>query len=342
VSATATSKIIAAVLFAAAITAPAASAQLTTIGLGGWQVQSSALVTQGGSGVSQPGFPTGSWLKVRPDDAGAVGTEVGALVQNGRCPNVFFSTNMKMCFGYMSQVGADTIPMFSVPWWSRTTFTTTLQPGQHAQVILNGVVGEAVVWVNGTRVASTATVQGAYTRYSFDVTRLVGRGDNALALEIAPNDPNTMFTLDNVDWTQIPPDNNTGIQFPIELHTAGPLEVSNAHVVQRNNRSLSESALTLRADVANASDVPAAGELSAVVTSPSGDAIRVHRWVRVGAGTTRTISFEPSQDPALVIDHPSVWWPYQMGAQPLYGLTMAVSQPGSAPDSQSETFASAR
>ena len=65
-SATATWKIIAAVLFAAAITAPAASAQLTTIGLGGWQVQSSALVTQGGSGVSQPGFPTGSWLKVRP------------------------------------------------------------------------------------------------------------------------------------------------------------------------------------------------------------------------------------------------------------------------------------
>jgi exo-1,4-beta-D-glucosaminidase len=338
VSATATSKIIAAVLFAAAIAPAGASAQLTTIGLGGWQVQSSAQVTQGASAISRPGFPTGPWLRVRPDDAGAVGTEVGTLVQNGRCPSVFFSTNMRTCFGYMNQLGADTIPMFSVPWWFRTTFGAKLQPGQHAQLIINGVVGEADVWVNGTQVASAARVQGAYTRYTFDVTRLVARGDNALALEIQPNNPNTMFTLDNVDWTQIPPDNNTGIQFPIQLHTAGPLELSNAHVVQHNNQSLSQSALTLRADVTNASDARAAGELSAVVTSPSGESIRVRRWVSVEPGATRTISFEPSQDPVLVIHDPSVWWPYQMGAQPLYGLTMAVSQPGSAPDSQSETF----
>ena len=294
-SATATSKLIAAVLVAAAIAPGGASALLTTLGLGGWQVQSSALVRQGAGAISQPGFPTGSWLQVRPDDAGAVGTEVGALVQNGRCPSVFFSTNMKTCFGYMNQVGSDTIPMFSVPWWFRTTFTATLQPGQHAQLIINGVVGEADVWVNGTRVASNATVQGAYTRYTFDVTRLVARGDNALALEVRPNDPNTMFTLDNVDWTQIPPDNNTGIQFPIQLHTAGPLELSNAHVVQHNNQSLSKSALTLRADLTNASNARAAGELSAVVTSPSGEAIRVHRWVSVAPGTTRTISLQPSR-----------------------------------------------
>ena len=76
----------------------------------------------GRGAISAPGFATGSWLHVRPDDAGAPGTEVGALVQAGRCPNVFFSTNMKNCFGYMSQVGPDTIPMFAVPWWFRTDF----------------------------------------------------------------------------------------------------------------------------------------------------------------------------------------------------------------------------
>ena len=32
-----------------------------------------------------------------------------------------------------------------------------------------------------------------------------------------------MFTLDNVDWTQIPPDNNTGIQFPIQLLLRGDI-----------------------------------------------------------------------------------------------------------------------
>ena len=52
-----------------------------------------------------------------------------------------------------------------------------------------------------------------------------------------------MFTLDNVDWTQIPPDNNTGIQFPIQLHIAGPLAISDAHVVEHNAPNLARSTL---------------------------------------------------------------------------------------------------
>ena len=74
---------------------------------------------------------------------------------------------------------------------------------------------------------------------------------NTLALELYPNDPNTMFTLDNVDWIQIPPDNNTGIQFPIQLHTSGPLALSDAHVVQHDAPNLSTAALTVKADVTN-------------------------------------------------------------------------------------------
>jgi exo-1,4-beta-D-glucosaminidase len=195
-----------------ALAAPVASARVVTVGLGGWQVQSSADATQTGAQISSPGFPTGSWLHVRPDDAGAVGTELNALVQNGRCPNVFFSTNMKSCFGYMNAVGPDTIPQFAVPWWFRTTFSSHQDSSEHSKLIVNGIVGEADVWVNGTELATHDTVQGAFTRYTFDITNLVHAGANALALELYPNDPTTMFTLDNVDWTQIPPDNNAGIQ----------------------------------------------------------------------------------------------------------------------------------
>ncbi len=116
----------------AALGASAASARTTTVGLGGWQVQSSAQATQAGAQISAPGFATGSWLHVRPDDGGAVGTEVNALVQTGHCPNVFFSTNMKDCFGYMDSVGPETIPQFSVPWWFRTDFRSDWPRGQHA------------------------------------------------------------------------------------------------------------------------------------------------------------------------------------------------------------------
>src|SRR5206468_6041417 len=117
--------------------------------------------------------------------------------------------------------------------------------GQDATLIVNGVVGAADVWVNGNEVATSATVTGAYTRFTFDITNLVVPGTNSLAIEMYPNDPTSMYTLDNVDWTQIPPDNNTGIQFPVQLQVGGALIDSNAHVLQNNAPDLSSSALTV-------------------------------------------------------------------------------------------------
>jgi exo-1,4-beta-D-glucosaminidase len=321
-----------------AVVAAPASGKIVTVGLGGWQVQSSAHAPPSGARISRPRFPTGTWLHVRPDGAGAVGTEVGALVQNGRCPNVFFSTNMKACFGYMNKIGPDTIPQFSVPWWFRTTFRLRPARGQHEQLLVNGVVGTADVWVNGRRVASKGTVQGAYTKYTLDITGIARRGRNGLAFKVYPNDPGTMFTLDNVDWTQIPPDNSTGIQFPIQLHVAGPLALSNAHVVERNARNLSSSALSLKGQVTNHAGTPQTGQVTATVTAPSGGSVRVRRTVTVAPHATRSVTFTPLDNVRLLINHPRVWWPYQMGGQPLYHLRMAVSEPGGGSDGQSETF----
>jgi exo-1,4-beta-D-glucosaminidase len=319
------------------IAAPARG-DVVTVGRHGWQVQSSSVARQAGAAISAPAFAAGGWLRVSPDDGGAPGTEVEALVQNGRCPNVFYSTNLKRCFGYMSTIGRDTIPRFAVPWWFRTTFHAHLASAQHATLIVNGVVGEADLWLNGHRVASRAVVQGDYTRYAFDVTSLVRRGTNAVAFRVFPNDPNTMFTLDNVDWTQIPPDNNTGIQFPVQLHTFGRLGLGNAHVVQRDSLRATSSALTLRADVSNPTATAQTGRLSATVTAPSGRSVRVAETVSVRARATRTISLSPRAFPRLRLRHPQVWWPYQMGGQPLYRLRMSLLQPGQPSDRTGETF----
>jgi exo-1,4-beta-D-glucosaminidase len=319
-------------------TPPGAAAATTTLGRHGWRVQSSARAGTDGAVISRPRFGARSWLRVRPDDGGAPGTEVEALVQNGRCPNVFYSTRMKRCFGYMSAVGRDTIPAFSRPWWFRTTFRSSGGRGQHATLVINGVVGQADVWLNGRRIAGQGTVQGAYAQYTFDVSRRLRRGVNALALELHSNDPSTMFTLDHVDWTQIQPDNNTGIQFPVQLHTSGPLALSDAHVVEHNAADLSSSALTLRAQVTNRSGARRRGSLTARVISPSGTTIDLTDTVTVAAGATRTVSLTPRRDPQLTIRNPQVWWPYAMGGQPLYTLKMSLSQAGARPDDESETF----
>jgi exo-1,4-beta-D-glucosaminidase len=156
-----------------------------TLGGGGWQVQSSAVANQSGSAISSPTFDgaASGWLQVKPDDAGAPGTEIEALLQNGACatgpstppaddpvPNVFYSTNLESCFGYSGHVQPVVVRQFAVPWWFRTDFTAPLLSNQHATLVVNGVLGQADVWVNGQEVATQATVQGDFTRYSFDIT----------------------------------------------------------------------------------------------------------------------------------------------------------------------------
>ena len=345
---------------AAAALVPAAAAatgasDLTDLGARGWQVQSSAVATQSGARISTPGFDTSGWLPVSNDDGGAPGTEIEALAQNGRCPgdtalhpvnqdpdgpgSIYLSDNLKRCYGSMDQVGADTVAEFDVPWWWRTDFAARLRPGQSATLVVNGVIGSANVWVNGHEVGTSATVTGAYTRFRFSVGSLAGPGTNSLAIEVNPNNPGTMFTLDDVDWNQVPPDNNTGIGSPVQLEVDQALTDGNARVTQDNAPDLSTSALTVKSDITNTTSSAQAGTVTATVTPPGGGApVTVSQGVTVPAHTTRTVSFTPSAFPGLAIARPRVWWPYQLGAQPLYTLATSVSQDGAVLDSTSETF----
>ncbi len=331
------------------------ASDVANLGAAGWRVQSSAVATQTGAQISVPGFSTANWLPVANDDAGAPGTEIEALAQNGRCPghpslqpvnqsddsphSVFYSTNLRSCYGYMDTLGPDTVAAFSVPWWWRTDFTPDLAPGQAATLIVNGVIGSANVWVNGREVATSSTVTGDYTRYSFNITGKVRPGQNSLAIEVNPNNPDTMFTLDDVDWNQIPPDNNTGIQFPVQLAVDRALSDGNAHVIQNNAADLSSSALTVKSDITNNTAVSQSGTVTAMITPPDGGApIRVWQDVTVPAASTKTVTFTPSRYPALTIARLRVWWPYQMGGQPLYTLATSVAQGGTVLNSARETF----
>jgi exo-1,4-beta-D-glucosaminidase len=148
-----------------------------------------------------------------------------------------------------------------------------------------------------------------------------------------------MFTLDDVEWNQIPPDNNTGIQFPVQLATDGPLSDGNARVIQRDAADLSSSALTVKTDITNNTSTSQQGTVTATITPPGqATPITVSQDVTVPANTTQTVAFTPSQYKSLTIRNPSIWWPYQMGAQPLYTLVTEVSQHQALLNQTSETF----
>ncbi|SFW84920.1 glycosyl hydrolase 2 galactose-binding domain-containing protein [Amycolatopsis australiensis] len=306
---------------------------LSTIGQSGWQVLTTANVKDGGDKVSTPGYATGGWLRVKPDDAGAPGTEITALLQNGKCPDVFVSDRMRQCFGYVDKLGPVVTKPFSDPWWYRTDFTPDIRPGQYAKLTIPGIVGEGDVWVNGKLVATRDVVSGAFAGHTFDVSDLVKPGRNTLAIKVYPNDPTKMYTLDQVDWSQIPPDNNTGIQFAPTLQVSDALTGENAHVVQDNAPDLSSSSLTVKVDVTNNAASRQTGDVAATITPPAGAPIVVQQRVTIPAGTKRTVTFAP-----VKIAHPQLWWPYSMGGQPLYTLTTAVSQHGVLSTSSKSTF----
>ena len=187
--------------------------------------------------------------------------------------------------------------------------------GRYADLIVNGVVGEADVWVNGQEVATAGHRAGRlhalHVRHH-QPAAVAGR--TRWRSRSIRTTRTTMFTLDNVDWTQIPPDNNTGIQFPIQLHTSGPLALSNAHVVQDDASDLSTAALTLKADVTNHAGTPQTGRLSTTVQSPTG---HVDQGQPIGHDRPRRdaddLPSRPSDDPQLLVHHPTVWWPHRDG-----------------------------
>jgi exo-1,4-beta-D-glucosaminidase len=79
--------------------------------------------------------------------------------------------------------------------------------------------------------------------------------------------------------------------------------------------------------------------VTATVTPPGGATpVTVSQDVTVPASTTQTVSFAPGSYSSLTISNPQVWWPYQMGAQPLYTLGVSVAQGGAPGNATTETF----
>jgi exo-1,4-beta-D-glucosaminidase len=287
---------------------PAARAVANT---GGWKVQSSAVVTDQGVVISDPGYRTDSWLPISGPE-----TLMAALLENGRYPQVFFSNNLA------------SVPtgQFAVNWWYREQVVLHPAAGQRTYLTMNGVLSRANLWVNGTKVADQSQLQGAYSKFEYDISPYVRDGANAVALDVFPNDSKSStgyLTLGMLDWNRPSPDNYTGLQFAPELTHSGPVAVRDVHVVQHNAADLSTSDLTVLAELRNDSDVVQPTELTGSIVGP-GSSITFRSQVAVPPNTSVPVSLSPADFPQLHISRPAIWWPYQMGGQPMYHLAIAA------------------
>ncbi|SDN19988.1 glycosyl hydrolase 2 galactose-binding domain-containing protein [Allokutzneria albata] len=279
-----------------------------------WRMQTSRSVTGGGDAISRPGFNDVNWLKVP-----ARSTVMAGLIANRKYPDLNHSTNMK-------QVNSAD---FAVPWWYRKGFTADPVPGGHTFLKLNGgILSRGEVWLNGTKLAGTDKVIGAYPIREFDVTNLIRKGDNAIALRADSVDPKRDLTIHFIDWAQFPPDRNQGMFRDVTLAGSGAVALRNLRVdSDLPLPSLTSATVTVKVDARNNTDRPQSAEVSGTVDGQS-----FRQQLSLGAKETRTATF------TLKLDKPRVWWPFQMGEQPLYEASVSATVGGSPSDAAKTTF----
>ncbi len=296
-----------------------------------WQIQDSALVSATPDVISTVGFPTKNWIATTVPQ-----TVLGALTSPQLISfDPFIAENLLLLPGsgsYYSpsqNFGTQVIPAqspFGRPWYYRTEFTLPTSPAEPPFVDLQllGATYGATVWLNGRQLPSTAQNKGTYRTPQFNITPYLREGANALAIAVGPSQPSDL-TASWVDWNPTPQDKNMGLWQNVVLKIHGAVAIAHPQVTSQINGVGQDARLTVEAEVTNSSAENVTGVLNGKITTATGS-IFFSKEVSIASGSTKLIQFVPSDFPQLIISHPDLWWPAQMGSPTLHSLELTFSQ----------------
>jgi exo-1,4-beta-D-glucosaminidase len=301
-----------------------------------WQLQSSCEAKATGAQLSTSGFDASAWHHTDLPN-----TVVGALVNDKTYPDPTYGTNLRsfpgMDYSAKSFFALQDMPKdspFRCSWWFRTEFTLPSGDGRKTQWLhFLGINYRANVWINGQKVAGAKDVAGTFATFEFNVSKLL-RSDkpNVIAVEIfAPGKNDLGITW--VDWNPTPADKDMGIWKEVFLTTSDDVSLRNPFVSSELESDNKWAALTISADVRNASDHPVSGALHAEVAG-----INISAPVTLSAGECKTVRLTPQDFPKLGIANPRLWWPYQMGEPSLYTAKLSFEIGNQISDSSDVTF----
>jgi exo-1,4-beta-D-glucosaminidase len=187
--------------------------------------------------------------------------------------------------------------------------------------------------MNGRKIADAKDVVGTYRSYEFNVSKFLQSGKpNALAVEIfAPGKDDLGITW--VDWNPTPPDKDMGIWKEVFLTSSAAVTLRNAFVASKLDAEYKTAALTVSADVRNASEQAVKGVLRVDFNGSY-----LEQPVELAAGETKPVKFAPDKFAALQVVHPKLWWPYQMGEPYLYKAKLSFEIDKKISDSASVAF----
>ena len=206
----------------------------------------------------------------------------------------------------------------------RTTFTLRVPPGDDTArhwLVFDGIWQSADVWLDGRYLGPTDTW---FTPNEFDVTEQVKSnpdGEHVLAVEVmsqrAPTSDEPTRNLNGIfdDREIVGHDNLGGIWQPVRIVTTGPVHMLKKRVVC-TEASATSATVHLRTDLL--SEEPRSVEITTTLRPPGGAPPIVSTKSHDLAGGSTVLEWD------LTIKDPELWWPWELGDQPLYRVTVSV------------------
>ena len=293
---------------------------------GNWRLQRASEVNATGEEIATKGYDTSKWIV-----ATVPGTVLASYINIGAVPNP----------NYADDVDQISESFFRSNFWYRDEFEIT-ELAENGQQWLNfdGINWKANVFLNGQYLGR---IEGAFMRGKFNVTGLLHKGANYLAVEIICNDHfaaikekdenTTQFNggilgADNPtfhasvgwDWITTVRGRESGIWNEVYLTSTGMVSVSDPYVRTVISEDHKAVALHPSVFVRNSGSNAVKGTLSGYI----GD-VRFEKTVTLPAQAEQEITFAPEQFPQLTGSNFRLWWPNGYGEPYLYDAGFAFT-----------------
>lgn len=290
-----------------------------------WRLERASEVSATGQEIASASFDDSSWLP-----ATVPGTVLTSYLRAGSLPDPNYRDNQLMI--------SDSY--FNSDFWYRTRLHVDETEAECTFLNFDGINWKAEIYLNGQYVDR---IEGAFKQSHFDVTDIINKGENYLAVRIIKNahpgrvkeqnaftaesngghlggDNATFHASIGWDWLPTVRGRNNGIWNDVYLTHTGAVTIEqpfvDTHLPLLPDTTVAD--VTAQMMLCNHTDHAVKGMLRGAF----GD-ITFSREVDLLPHEQRKISFGPEDTPVLHIDHPHLWWPNGYGEPYLYEVKLA-------------------
>ena len=283
-----------------------------------WQLQRASEVDARGEKIASADFDSKDWIP-----ATVPGTVLASFMNIGAVPDP----------NYADDVDQISESYFRSNFWYRSEFEATSIDGDQQWLNFDGINWKANVYLNGQRLGR---IEGAFMRGKFNVTGLLRKGKNYLAVEVECNkyfgavkekDRNTtqlnggLLGADNPtfhatigwDWITTVRGREVGIWNEVYLTSTGRVTVSDPYVNTKLSADGNTASVKPSVFLKNNDSRPVKGVLKGWI----GD-VTFEKEITVPANTEQEVSFCPHCNKQLTSSDFHLWWPNGYGDPYLY------------------------